>query len=128
MARYIQATCELQAERLEIGGTTGVAGRMLLYGEPGKEITINGKITGLTECLHGFSIHDSSDIGGGCTNAGQIFHPLVPNVDRTAEPPERPNHGRPENDIDNRLVGALGNIEADAEGISHISIEDNQPK
>lgn len=54
--------------------------------------------------FHGLHIHECGDISNGCESLGPHYNP------RCAR------HGSPENDIDERHAGDLGNIEADSNG------------
>jgi len=85
---------------------------MLIYGEPGKEINVNGVITGLTPGLHGFHINESADITGGCAGAGGIFNPVAPKTNRDDPDPTPPPHAAPTKPVGERKAGGLGNIEA----------------
>lgn len=68
--------------------------------------TIQGK--------HGISIHVFGDFTEGFVSAGGIFNPFGR------------NHGAP--DDEERMVGDMGNIEADEDGIANINISDRQIK
>lgn len=65
---------------------------------------VDGVIDGLKPGLHGLHIHECGDISKGCASLGKHYNPR--NV----------RHGSPENDIDERHAGDLGNIEADCNG------------
>lgn len=132
MAKFIQATCTLRSEDIDValgGGNTGVTGRMLIYGEPGKGIKIDGIINGLApESYHGFAIHESGNIAGGCTNAGKHFNPTPPKANRDDPDPVPTNHGDPKSFRELRHVGGLGNIKAELDGSVHVEIEDTLAK
>ena len=75
---------------------------------------IDGTITGLTPGRHGFHIHVFGDFSKGMVSAGGIFNPFGK------------NHGAPEDE--ERMVGDLGNIEADDDGKCTVHIEDRLVK
>ena len=76
--------------------------------------SIDGKITGLLPGKHGLHIHVFGDFTEGLISAGGIFNPFGR------------NHGAP--DDEERMVGDLGNIDVDEDGVAHINIEDRQVK
>ena len=65
---------------------------------------VDGVIDGLSPGFHGIHIHECGDISNGCESLGDHYNP------RSAP------HGAPDNDIDKRHAGDLGNIQADAQG------------
>lgn len=65
---------------------------------------VDGVIDGLSPGIHGIHIHECGDISNGCESLGPHYNP------------RRTRHGSPENDIDERHAGDLGNIEADSNG------------
>jgi superoxide dismutase, Cu-Zn family len=71
---------------------------------------ITWKITGLKEGAHGFHVHEKADFSNGCISAGPHYNPTGK------------THGGP-NDTE-RHVGDLGNIVANAEGISEGKVID----
>ncbi len=79
----------------------------LIQGSPSHKVLVVGQITGLSEGLHGFHVHQIGDIGDGCKAAGGHFNPF------------EATHGAPEDET--RHVGDLGNIIANADGVADIS-------
>jgi Cu-Zn family superoxide dismutase len=63
---------------------------------------------------HGIHIHVFGDFTEGFITAGGIFNPFGR------------NHGAP--DDEERMVGDLGNIDADEDGIANVNIEDRLVK
>jgi Cu-Zn family superoxide dismutase len=78
----------------------------------GGDVSITGRITGLTRGKHGFHIHATGDHSQGCTTAGGHFNPL-------GAP-----HGGPSDPPSKRHIGDLGNIEADAGGVAEFTLRD----
>lgn len=77
-------------------------------------VRIVADVAGLTPGLHGFHIHEHGDCGGpGIANAGGHYNP-------TNKP-----HGGPDSPIDERHVGDLGNLDANADGIAHYNRVDS---
>ena len=75
--------------------------------KPGKATIISGSISGLTEGLHGFHIHEFGDLSDGCDSAGGHYNP----------------HGVDHGDVDNGHIGDLGNIEANSKGVAEFKIK-----
>lgn len=92
-------------------GDSPVGGTIELHAE-GDGVRIRGTVRGLSPGLHGFHVHtygDLRDLEEG-KSAGSHFDPHgLP-------------HGRP--DAEARHVGDLGNIEANAQGIAEIDLQD----
>lgn len=65
---------------------------------------VDGVVDGLTPGFHGIHIHECGDISNGCESLGKHYNP------RNAR------HGSPDNDVNERHAGDLGNIEADKSG------------
>jgi superoxide dismutase, Cu-Zn family len=72
---------------------------------------IEAEVKGLTPGLHGFHIHEYGDTTNGCVSAGAHYNP------------HGKTHGGPNEET--RHVGDLGNIEANADGVGTIKIEDS---
>uniref|UniRef100_A0A2Z4GT64 Superoxide dismutase [Cu-Zn] n=1 Tax=Cucurbita pepo TaxID=3663 RepID=A0A2Z4GT64_CUCPE len=93
-------------------GTSNVEGVVTLTQEDDGPTTVNVRITGLTEGLHGFHLHEYGDTTNGCISTGPHFNP------------NKLTHGAPEDEI--RHAGDLGNIVAKADGVAEATIVDNQ--
>lgn len=74
---------------------------------------VDGVIDGLTPGLHGIHIHECGDISNGCESLGKHYNP------RNAR------HGSPDNSIDERHAGDLGNIQVDNGGRAKFRFADN---
>jgi len=93
----------------------GITGVLILHqAQEEAPTTIDGSIKGLQPGKHGFHVHVFGDFTEGYITAGSIFNPFGR------------NHGAP--DDEERMVGDLGNIEADMDGIANVNIEDRQLK
>ncbi|OXA59361.1 superoxide dismutase [Cu-Zn], chloroplastic [Folsomia candida] len=91
---------------------SGIVGSLdLSQDEPSSPVKINGTLTGLTpKGQHGFHVHESGDIRGGCASTRGHFNPKML------------THGAPGDET--RHVGDLGNIMADDKGVAVINITD----
>ncbi len=100
------AVCELVA----IGGSK-VSGT-IMFEKEGDVVHVRGQVSGLSPGSHGFHVHERGDLTDRDTgkSAGDHYNPT-----------EKP-HGR--HDDQERHVGDLGNIEANAEGIASIDLKD----
>ena len=65
---------------------------------PGITTLIKGSITGLSQGLHGFHVHEFGDLSNGCESAGGHYNP------------DGVEHG----DLENGHVGDLGNVQANS--------------
>jgi len=79
-------------------GGSGVAGTVWFSQEPGKPTLVKAHITGLSDGLHGFHIHEFGNLTQGCTTAGGHYNPF-----------SRPHGGAEDAD---RHVGDLGNVKS----------------
>ncbi|KAM0996680.1 hypothetical protein ACFX14_006747 [Malus domestica] len=93
-------------------GTSSVEGVVTLSQENDGPTTVNVRITGLTPGPHGFHLHEYGDTTNGCISTGPHFNP------------KQLTHGAPEDEV--RHAGDLGNIVANADGVSEATIVDNQ--
>ncbi|KAL5720487.1 superoxide dismutase [Ranunculus cassubicifolius] len=89
-----------------------IKGSLHFIQHPNGITQVKGKITGLSQGLHGFHIHSLGDTTNGCNSTGPHFNPL------------KKSHGAPSDS--ERHAGDLGNIIAGADGIAEISIMDTQ--
>jgi Cu-Zn family superoxide dismutase len=84
---------------------------------------ITGTISGLTPGLHGFSIYSLGNVtdASAVLSAGQIFHPLGSSSARYDHV-----HACPSSFLltFGRLVGSIGNINADQYGVATVDITD----
>ncbi len=83
----------------------------LSFAQGKKSVHITGEISGLAPGKHGFHAHEFGDCSSpDASSAGGHFNP------------KKMNHGAPEAKM--RHSGDLGNIEADANGMAKIDVED----
>ncbi len=94
-------------------GDSGVSGVVHFHRAGRGQVKVTGEVSGLAPGKHGFHVHEFGDISnpgdGKC--AGGHFNP------------EKTMHGAP--DADERHVGDLGNIEANADGVATIDMTDS---
>lgn len=105
--------CAFQAE-----GNSGVSGALKLsQSTEAGPTTLEGVIRGLTPGQkHGIAVCVYGDLAGGGASCGPIFNPFGK------------THGAPKDDPSLRMVGDLGNIEADESGVANVKIEDKMVK
>merc|ERR1711939_343659 len=94
--------------RGEPGEITGIV--TMRQPAPDAELEITGFVSGLPPGEHGIQIREFADFQQGATTTGAIFNP-----------DEKP-HGSSEDT--ERMVGDLGNVEADGEGRANVQITD----
>mmetsp|Transcript_109072 Transcript_109072/g.307472 ORF Transcript_109072/g.307472 Transcript_109072/m.307472 type:complete len:154 (+) Transcript_109072:23-484(+) len=93
----------------------GISGNLILHqAQEEAPTSIDGTIKGLQPGKHGIHVHVFGDFTEGYVTAGGIFNPFGR------------NHGSP--DDEERMVGDLGNIEADESGVASVNIEDRLVK
>jgi Cu-Zn family superoxide dismutase len=85
---------------------------VIRFTQKGKEVLINGEVTGLEPGKHGFHVHEFGDLS---SNDGMSTGPHFD--------PEHEPHGGPTSD--KRHVGDLGNIVADKNGKAVIKMKDS---
>merc|ERR1712196_174312 len=94
-----------------VGEPGEIAGLVTLrQAAPDAVLEITGQVTGLPEGEHGLQIREFADFQQGAGTTGAIFNP------------DGKPHGGPADT--ERMVGDLGNVEADAEGKAVIQITD----
>ena len=93
----------------------GVEGLVTLsQATPYAKIKIEGSISGLAVGSHGFHVHESGDLSGGCLSAGGHYNPF------------KKSHGAPNAAV--RHVGDLGNIVISADGTTDFVMGDSLVK
>mmetsp|Transcript_10920 Transcript_10920/g.12604 ORF Transcript_10920/g.12604 Transcript_10920/m.12604 type:complete len:155 (-) Transcript_10920:144-608(-) len=98
-----------------VGAEDGISGLLQIEQENETSPTIiTGEVTGLTPGKHAIAVLVFGDLSNPPASLGPHFNP------------HGKNHGFP--DAEERHVGSLGNIEADAEGKAVIKIEDKLVK
>ncbi|XP_072398743.1 superoxide dismutase [Cu-Zn]-like isoform X1 [Diabrotica undecimpunctata] len=93
-------------------GKSGVSGNVRFLQLP-NGINVVGEIRGLPPGKHGFHIHQEGNISPSCLAAGGHFNP------------KKKLHGGPDDSVDHRHIGDLGNIEADENGIAFFNFIDS---
>jgi len=92
-------------------GTNSVKG-VIYFIETSNGLQINGSISGLSPGRHGFHVHATGDLSGGCASLGAHFNPY------------NKSHGAP--NVTERHVGDLGNVVANAAGVAEINFLDKE--
>merc|ERR1719187_2418828 len=101
----VKAVCVLK-------GDGAVTGTVNFEQEGAGPVKVTGSLTGLTDGLHGFHVHQFGDNTNGCTSAGPHF-----NVDGSV-------HGAPTDAKGSRHAGDLGNVES-VGGTAQVEITDS---
>lgn len=115
----VMAVCNVAPRGMRCDGkedenATGVRGLVEFTQNMPESCLIRWNITGLTEGMHGFHIHELADFSQGCASALGHYNPFG----RT--------HGGPKDE--ERHVGDLGNIMADENGNAAGEITDHLVK
>ena len=69
------AEAEQPIKAVAVLGHGDAKGIITFVQKPGKATIISGSISGLTEGLHGFHIHEFGDLSDGCDSAGGHYNP-----------------------------------------------------
>eukprot|EP00943_MAST-04B_sp_MAST-4B-sp1_P005417 g5417.t1 len=110
----LKAICKVGPEGRSCDGSekdTGVSGVVKFEQTSAGSCVISWHINGLTPGKHGFHVHELADFSNGCKSAKGHYNP------------EGKTHGGPNDE--NRHVGDLGNILADANGVAKGSMSDH---
>jgi len=114
----VVATCELmpKGKPCHDGSDEGnnTRGTVTFTQSNPEECVIEYRVTGLAPGPHGFHIHNLADFSNGCMSAGPHYNPFGK------------NHGGPGDE--ERHVGDLGNIEANADGVAEGRLVDRLVK
>uniref|UniRef100_C1C2E3 Superoxide dismutase [Cu-Zn] n=1 Tax=Caligus clemensi TaxID=344056 RepID=C1C2E3_CALCM len=102
----VKAICVLKGEK--VNGTV-----FFNQEKEGSEVHVTGELSGLSEGLHGFHVHEFGDLTNGCTSAGPHL-----NVDGCS-------HGAPSDPKGSRHTGDLGNLTAGTDGIAKVDLKDS---
>ncbi|XP_055500473.1 superoxide dismutase [Cu-Zn]-like [Leucoraja erinacea] len=101
-------TCFMRGE--EVNEDSAIQGIVTFEWDETEEVLIKGNIEGLKPGKHGLYVSSSGNVSTGTDSSGAHYNPC----DK--------KHGGPQDD--ERHVGDLGNIEANAEGIAKFEMHD----
>eukprot|EP00980_Cylindrotheca_fusiformis_P004365 scaffold925_cov129-Cylindrotheca_fusiformis.AAC.18 len=111
-------------------GNSGVSGSIKISqaSESGPS-TLEGQVRGLTPGQkHGISVCTYGDLSDGSTSCGGPFNPFDLSNNFYPSIQAGKTHGAPTDDPSLRMVGDIGNIEADESGVATVEIEDSMVK